>query len=1256
MLDQLKLNEIDISPKHKEQLKDLLIEYSHVFSKNRFDLGKATFFEAEMNLKKDYIAKWVPSRPISYKLKPDMDQEIHSLIESGQIERCNYSRWNSCVFLVGKPDGKSYRLVQDMRQLNTQTLPDNFPLPRMDTIMDKMVECNYLSKFDFVKGFVQIGLEEKSRPLTAFTYDDNRYQWNRLPMGQTNSSSQFARCMATLFQNVPFQALICYLDDILVGSRTVEEHLKRLRFIFDRLSWGGLKLSPNKTKLFKREVKFLGNLISNKGLRVDQDRIKAIQELKEPNNVKQLQKFLGVMNYNRSFVKNFAKIAAPLYNLLQKNVSYTWNDECQESFDKLKECMTKAPTLSLPDVTDPLNSYILTIDSSKQGHAAVLTQIVNGKRRIISYFSKGVPAHLKKLGATRLEFLGLYHALKHYRLYLENTFFIVRSDCLALTNLDTLFKNENSYYQRRLAELSGFKFKIEHISGKSAQIQMADFLSRYPFEKSSKNTSSQTDSGSRCDVICTTQPFKNKTGKSEGTQTECSVELQYGNCHLTGTSTHDRSDVTNKHIQIKNVLLAQEAKSTDPVTIQEIKEEYQYDRNLSTVIEWLQSGNVPDSISYRKVPAQLCHYWQHYNLLKFENGILYRKWVDPNDRSKDHDQIVVPCTLIERILYTYHDASCHGGVETALELCRRKFYYKMKKEYKLYCSACVTCAKSKQAQKISVAPLKPIVYSHFGQCISIDYNEPSKKPTKRGHTALLTIVDMYSNYLVCVPVKSTGTEEAIRIIINEWILKYGCPLSILHDLGASFTSDLFKAVMKIFDIRDTHGVAWHSQTQGRVESFNKKINVAMRVSLGDEEWQEYDKYINFIVYTLNSLKSTKTGFSAHYLVFGRELAMPRDIFLVDNDRTDKIRSEISDTDYKKLQAYNLYKQIADITRKVVQNSDTKAKYMKCNYDKHRSKGPFFEKNDLCLLAVNVPKHKFANRFHGPYLIVDKLNDHNYIVNIDGVNKVVNISKMKAYKPNHYSQVTAESLKNEIAANKQATGNSIAQGAQKPKTASRNVTELPRRQWSDSSDSSSDDGDYIILTRARTKKRAEKSNRSSGMEQHSDGVEIGECALSANQQTERAMTNDQNTITAASPGLNQSIRNQNSDLDQTFDSCISYSDQELRDDTETQNEADQSGQAPGNTENLQLTFTEINGRDINMSDIERHETRVVPRPTTNTNTGSLTRSTTMPNIASSSRTQDVDSRSNSSNYNLRRNPAKTKFFGLSSPFKKSTKKK
>ncbi|MCP4458044.1 MAG: transposase family protein, partial [Cytophagales bacterium] len=224
------------------------------------------------------------------------------------------------------------------------------------------------------------------------------------------------------------------------------------------------------------------------------------------------------------------------------------------------------------------------------------------------------------------------------------------------------------------------------------------------------------------------------------------------------------------------------------VTLDEIKEDYKDDRDLSTVISWLTTGNIPDSISYRKNTAQVCHYWQNINLLKFQDGVLYRKWIEPNDRSKDHEQIVVPGSLVERILYTYHDNSCHSGFETALEFCRRKFYfYKMKREFKMYCDACIVCARNKQPQKVLVAPLKPIVYHRFNQCISIDFNEPSKKRTKKGHVALLCIVDMYSNYVVCKPTKSTDSSEVIKIIMREWILKFGAPSNILHDMGSHFT-------------------------------------------------------------------------------------------------------------------------------------------------------------------------------------------------------------------------------------------------------------------------------------------------------------------------------------------------------------------------------------------------------------------------------------------------------------------------------------
>ena len=397
LYEELRVNDVDLQPHLKGKLKELLAEFSHCFSRDKHDLGRASFYEACLNLKRDYVAKWIPSREIPYRLKPHMDKEISKLMESGQIERCKHSYWNSRVFCVLKPDGKSLRMVQYMRQLNLQTLPDNFELPKINTIMDKMSECEYLTSFDFTKGFNQI------RPITAFTYDGNRHQWATMVMGQRSYSSSFARCMSQLFYKVPFQALICFLDDVLIGANTAEEHIKRLRYVLSRLSWGNLKISTGKTQLMKKEVRFLGQLISKEGLRIDPNRKDAILKLQAPKTVKQLQ---NALNYNRSYIKDFGKISIPLYKLLQKKARFNWDEACQQAFEDLKTAITEAQTMAIPQFDDPHNSYVLVIDSSKKAHGAVLTQLINGERRVISYFSKAVSQHMQKLGATRLEFLG----------------------------------------------------------------------------------------------------------------------------------------------------------------------------------------------------------------------------------------------------------------------------------------------------------------------------------------------------------------------------------------------------------------------------------------------------------------------------------------------------------------------------------------------------------------------------------------------------------------------------------------------------------------------------------------------------------------------------------------------------------------------------------------------------------------------------------------------------------------------------------
>ena len=260
---QLQIDELQITCETKTKLKELIAEFSHCFSKHRFDLGCCSFYEAKLNLKPGYTPKWIPSRPISYKLQPKLDEEIENLQKHGHVEPCKYSLWNSQIFLVGKPNGQ-HRLVVDGRMVNKNLIQDSYNLPKIRTLLDNMHECNWLSSFDFTSSFTQISLQNSSKPVTAFSCNNKRMQWTRMTMGMLNSSAEFSRCIQQLFSYVPFDSLCIYVDDLCLGSLTEQEHLKRLRFILERLTWGNFKLSPSKTKLFRKELTFVGHKISKK--------------------------------------------------------------------------------------------------------------------------------------------------------------------------------------------------------------------------------------------------------------------------------------------------------------------------------------------------------------------------------------------------------------------------------------------------------------------------------------------------------------------------------------------------------------------------------------------------------------------------------------------------------------------------------------------------------------------------------------------------------------------------------------------------------------------------------------------------------------------------------------------------------------------------------------------------------------------------------------------------------------------------------
>eukprot|EP00116_Pleurobrachia_bachei_P002147 sb/3462409/ len=736
--------------------------------------------------------------------------------------------------------------------------------------------------------------------------------------------------MACLFQKVPFKALLLYIDDLLICSNTYPEHLKRLRFVLDRLTFGNLTLSPKKTKLFQQEVKFLGLRISKEGIAVDHDKVKAIKNLPPPTSVKQVQKFLGMVNYHRLFIRDFASISAPLYDITGKSITeFKWTKECQVSFDKLKSCLATAPILGIPSVNDEYSSYVLTLDASKKGLGAVLSQLDSRtkKRKVISYYSKKLPKHFQRWGATRLEFLALHSAIMNWRLYLQGTKFTVYTDCKSLQNLNTIFSKDNAYMQRRLSDLSGFQFTIHHVSGKSQEIQIPDYLSRYAYGISENTVGTQTVNSVRHMSIQDTDEEQSESCEN--------YDVSNGNDQVNSNSENE-GDMVSRFERVLRVSEPDcENESLDPVTTDDIIREYQNDMILSEVISWVSVGSKPEDIDPIRSNRETWYYYRKFELLKYSKGLL--KYKVFNQESNDYNWVtVVPHTLIKRAIYMFHNlmGSCHPGVKNTVDQVSRRFhFYKIKQEIKLYVGACITCHQVKATNRPLKAPLKPQFCESFNACLQIDHLEPQKGRTPSGNVALLTMIDLYSSYIVCVPVRSTSADHTIKAILKHWISRFGVPDSISHDQGSGFESKLFKETCKVFGISNVRSTPWKSSTQGRVESSHRRINTCFRAIMGNKDFHKYDQYIDWIVFTLNCMRSNRTGFSPNFLVFGREARSPRDLLIPDPQNKEF-------KDYE-TEAYKVYLKVRDTVRKVSSQVEKQAKFMANSYDTN-ARGPYFE--------------------------------------------------------------------------------------------------------------------------------------------------------------------------------------------------------------------------------------------------------------------------------------------------------------------------
>ena len=492
LFKELKLDEMKISEEDKNDLQETVWEYRSIFSSGEHDLGCCNFFEAHLQLKDNYKPRWVPSRRIPFKQQPEMDRQIRGLLRSGVVEECtDHSNFNSPLFLV--PSGNRSRLVADLRMVNLELQDDLMELPNLNHILDKVGDKNLYSTVDLSKSFHQVPYTKESRHVTAFMHNQKRYQFARMVMGLKSSSATFTRMVMRLINGLGISdALAFFIDDLLIFTRDVKSHIQILSVLFARLKLGNLKLTPRKCRFLREEVEYVGITLTKEGVRMNDSRIEHIKKLEPPSNRAELQSVLGMLNYSKKFCKGYSEIARPLYALLRKNKVFEWTEDCQIAFQRLRDMLISSPVLAFPEVSDPENSYEVTLDGSKHAFGGTLTQWIKGKRRVIAYFSRKVPDHKRIWPQTQIEFETLYQTLKHFSVYLRGVKnFTVITDCLPLLNITTIFSKMSSSVIRKLQELANYTFTMKHISGKSNQ--MCDGLSRYKYQvygKSRENVAS----------------------------------------------------------------------------------------------------------------------------------------------------------------------------------------------------------------------------------------------------------------------------------------------------------------------------------------------------------------------------------------------------------------------------------------------------------------------------------------------------------------------------------------------------------------------------------------------------------------------------------------------------------------------------------------------------------------------------------------------------------------------------------------------
>ena len=804
------------------------------------------------------VKHYIPTsgRPVQSRARRlDIDKLRVAKEELGKLEALGIcykgrSEWASPLMVTTKPCG-GWRVCGDYRRLNAITTDDQYPVRQLTDFTSELAGKSIFSKIDLLKGYHQIPVADEDVGKTAVITPFGLYIFPRCPFGLKNAGQDFQRLMDEILGDLP--RVFVYIDDILVASENMEQHLQDLEVVFKTLSANGMVVQRPKCVLGKTSLEFLGYQVDTTGISPLKDRVTAIDQTKPPTSVKELQRFLGMVNYYRRFIPKAASHLFHLFEALKgKPKTLAWDENCQKSFDATKKALADATLLHHPR---PGARLALTTDASNQAIGGVLEQLGSKGWEPLAFWSAKLEPNQMQWPAYDRELLAAFKGTRHFRSWIEGRPFTLYTDHQSL--VPSIHKKTDPQTLRQTYQLScvaEFTTDIRYVEGKANVV--ADALSRPNEEFPVISSISQAATSPRQEELSTTAcldslnslPRLNDSTSGQSSQVESS-RVESSRIESTANRAASAAAAAEKKESALNDLNCVIAAVGDlGLNWEEIATQQALDPEFRALRNDARTGLSLKSIDIGNKSL----------VVDFSNGPA---------------RPYIPYASRRKVFECFHGLG-HPGVERTRKMIAEKVVWpSMRQDVTRWARECLPCQQAKVTKHV-IPPIGDFeVPDRRFQHVNIDI---VTLPRSNGFSYLLTAVDRFTRWPVAVPMEDMTAQSVVDSFSHGWIQHFGVPATVTSDNGVQFTSEIFKQLTAIWGIKTQTTSPYHPEANGMVERFHRRLKESL-IALGNEDPEDWYWRLPCSMLAIRTTLKPDLGASPADLVYGEGLAVPGEL-------------------------------------------------------------------------------------------------------------------------------------------------------------------------------------------------------------------------------------------------------------------------------------------------------------------------------------------------------------------------------------------